>query len=58
MRGKETHQEIGLLEELIRGKETIFREEIQTLEETLRQVQAQVIDQKKYVYIFYEMFWF
>ena len=41
MRANGTQKEIGLLEELMRGKEAIFREEIQGLQRRLGQLAGQ-----------------
>ena len=47
MRANGTQKEIGLLEELMRGKEAIFREEIQGLQRRVGQLEGEVEEGEK-----------
>jgi polyhydroxyalkanoate synthesis regulator phasin len=48
MQGSLVNKEIALLEELMKDKETIFRAEIQTLKETISQLEAHLSQSKRY----------
>jgi hypothetical protein len=47
MDGNRIQNEISLLEELMKDKETIFRQEIKTLKETIHQLETRLLENQK-----------